>query len=81
MAKEDVMQQELARLSAAIGSGPTAELYMERGRLYNKGGVLDKALNDFLKAEQLAPGNEEAQSYIALLLEIFEYHYMDYYNP
>lgn len=78
---EGDIETELARLDAMIAASPTAILYLERGKLYNRNGVFDKALNDFLKARELDPANTEAQSAITMLREIFAFHYVDYYNP
>ena len=75
------MQKELDRLNKEIEQSPTALLHVERGKLYSKGGVMDKALNDFLKAEELDPDNTEATEYIRMLREVFEFRYKDYYNP
>ena len=72
---------ELARLDAMIERSPSAVLYIERGKLYNRNGMKDKALSDFLKAVKLDPENAEAQNYITMLREIFAFRYLDYYNP
>ncbi len=72
----------LAELDSRIAETPSDPgLLMERGRLYQKAGVNNKALNDFLKVEELDPANEEAKEYIKMLREIFAFRYMDYYNP
>lgn len=73
---------KLAELSAEIEKLPgNASLLMERGKLYQKAGINDKALNDFLKVVELEPANEEACEYVKMLREIFAFRYMDYYNP
>lgn len=77
----DKFSVALERLDAAIAVGPTAALYMERGKLYNSNGRKDKALNDFLKVQELEPDNAEAQNYIEMIREIFAFRYLDYYNP
>lgn len=58
-----------------------AGLYIERGKAYYKTASYHDALNDFIKARDLAPDNSEAAGYIELINEIFEYRYKDYYNP
>lgn len=73
---------KLAELTAEIENSPdSAPLLMERGKLYQKAGINDKALNDFLKVIELDPSNEEAREYIKMIREIFAFRYMDYYNP
>lgn len=75
-------EERLAQINERMGDEPSdVALIMERGRLYHKAGVNDKALNDFLKVSQLDPSNEEAREYVKLLKEIFAFRYMDYYNP
>jgi len=56
-------------------------LYVERGKLYHQKGLFDKAQNDFQRAAALNPNNKEAESYIDLIQEIFNYRYKDIYNP
>lgn len=73
---------KLAELTAEIENSPdSAPLLMERGKLYQKAGINDKALNDFLKVVELDSSNEEASEYIKMIREIFAFRYMDYYNP
>lgn len=75
-------EERLAEINERMGDEPSdAALIMERGKLYHKAGVNDKALNDFLKVSRLDPSNEEAREYVKLLKEIFAFRYMDYYNP
>lgn len=72
----------IRELTGKIDAGPEeAGLYMERGKALYKQGEYGKALNDFLKASQLSPGNKESEAYIKLIQDIFEFRYMDYYNP
>lgn len=74
-------------LTRAIESAPTqaslyqASLYMERGKLHHQQAHYDLALNDFLRVQKLAPDNTEAQEYILLLREIFNFRNLDLYNP
>lgn len=56
-------------------------LFVERGKLYHQKGLFDKAQNDFQRAAALNPNNKEAESYIELIQEIFNYRYKDIYNP
>lgn len=77
----DETQARIEQLTERIAEAPTAELYLERGKLYNRSGKMDKALNDFLKVKELEPENEEAQGYITMIREIFAFRYLDYYNP
>ena len=56
-------------------------LYVERGKLYHQKGLFDRAQNDFQRAAALNPNNKEAESYIELIQEIFNYRYKDIYNP
>ncbi len=73
---------KLAELNTRIAEkNDDAQLLMQRGKLYQKAGVNDKALNDFLKVAELDPENEEAREYIKMLRNIFAFRYMDYYNP
>ncbi|MCL2562228.1 MAG: nicotinate (nicotinamide) nucleotide adenylyltransferase [Rikenellaceae bacterium] len=60
---------------------PMADFYLERARLHDRNGRMDKALNDYLRAQELDPQNTEAAERIAMLREIFAYRYFDYYNP
>jgi lipoprotein NlpI len=75
-------ETKLAELNLCIEcEGASALLMMERGKLYHKAGVNDKALNDFLKVVELDPTNREAREYVKMLRDIFAFRYMDYYNP
>jgi thioredoxin-like negative regulator of GroEL len=76
------LEKEIERLSIAIeASAGDAALYMERAKLYNGAGRKDKALNDYLKVLEIEPGNAEARQHAKMIQEIFEYHYVDLYNP
>ena len=63
------------------GGDTISELYFERAKLYYRSGRNSEALNDFLKVVQLDPANTEAREYEHQIREIFDYRYMDYYNP
>ena len=76
------LQNEIELLTAAIGESPgDYKLYLERGKLYHRNGAFDKALNDFVRVRQIIPTHTEAGEYIAMIREIFEFHYKDIYNP
>ena len=69
-------------LTQAIENTPGDDtLYVERGKLYHQKGLFDKAQNDFRRAAAFNPNNREAESYIELIQEIFNYRYKDIYNP
>ncbi|MDL2320168.1 nicotinate (nicotinamide) nucleotide adenylyltransferase [Alistipes sp. OttesenSCG-928-B03] len=72
---------EVARLDSLIATDPSATNYMERGKFYNRAGQFNKALNDFMKAQELDPDNAEARTYITMIREIYAFRYLDYYNP
>ena len=50
------------------------------GVLY-RAGLFHRALNDFRKARELDGTNAEADAYIEMLQEIFDFRYTDLYNP
>ncbi len=76
------IQNEISVLTDAIRQSPeNISLYLERGKLYHHNGSFDRALNDFNVVATLDPENSEAQAYIAMLMEIFEFRYKDIYNP
>lgn len=54
---------------------------MRRGRLLYRAGLFHRALNDFRKARELDGTNAEADAYIEMLQEIFDFRYTDLYNP
>lgn len=69
-------------LSTALETAPKDDtLYVERGKLYHQKGLFDKAQNDFRRAAAINPNNREAESYIEIIQEIFNYRYKDIYNP
>lgn len=69
-------------LTEAIERNPKDDsLYVERGKLYHQKGLFDKAQNDFQQAGALNPKNREAESYIEIIQEIFNYRHLDIYNP
>lgn len=45
------------------------------------GRTVPPALNDFRKARELDGTNAEADAYIEMLQEIFDFRYTDLYNP
>lgn len=73
---------EIDKLTQQIEGRPMDfTLYVCRAKLYYKQGQFDKSLNDFVVADELEPNNVEVLSYIDMLKEVFEYRYMDTYNP
>lgn len=55
--------------------------FMERGKRYMKLSQYDLALNDFLRVQKMDPDNTEAQQFIDIIRAIFEFRYLDQYNP
>ncbi len=71
----------IEKLTELLGSEPdNTNLLIERGKLYHQAGEHHKALNDFIRASEIAPENKEARAYINLLNNIFEYTYMEKFN-
>ena len=74
---------EIERLSrmieTAVESAP--DLYMQRGKLFYLLGEYHSAKNDFIRADELSGGDDEARSYIDMISEIFEFRNLDMYNP
>lgn len=69
-------------LTEALDKDPRDDaLYVERGKLYHQKGQFDRAQNDFQRAAALNPDNREAESFIEIIQEIFNYRYKDIYNP
>lgn len=77
--KENV---EINKLTQQIDDKPNDfNLYVCRAKLYYKLGQFDKSLNDFVVADEIEPNNVEVLGYIDMLKEVFDYRYMDIYNP
>ncbi len=73
---------KIASLTAAMAREPkNAQLYLERGKCYFRRNEWGAAINDFRRAEELAPGNGEARQFIDMAEEILEFRYKDIYNP
>ena len=73
---------EIGVLTEALEQNPKDDaLYVERGKLFHQKGQFARAQNDFQRAAALNPNNREAESYIELIQEIFNYRYKDIYNP
>ncbi len=73
---------EIGVLTEALEQNPKDDaLYVERGKLFHQKGQFARAQNDFQRAAALNPDNREAESYIELIQEIFNYRYKDIYNP
>lgn len=76
------LSYKLTTLTSAITCNPdNAHLYIERGKCYFRQNEWGKAINDFRKAETIAPGQTEAKQYIEMAEEILEFRYKDIYNP
>lgn len=76
------LESEIVLLDSEIERNPgNGSLYMERGKLYHKIGMFDRAMNDFIKVNTLEPQNNEAIQYVTMIRKIFEYRYTDIYNP
>ena len=65
----------------SAGRPSNARCMMRRGRLLYRAGLFHRALNDFRKARELDGTNAEADAYIEMLQEIFDFRYTDLYNP
>lgn len=75
------LSKKIATLSSAIARGEDAELYVERGKCYYRQNEWGSAINDFRRAEELAPQMDEARQFRQMVEEILEYRYKDIYNP
>ena len=73
---------KIAGLTAALSQNPDdAQLHIERGTGYFRRNEWGAAINDFRRAEQLAPENCEARQYVDMAEEILQFRYKDVYNP
>lgn len=55
---------------------------LERGKTHLAGGYKGAAMNDFLRVLELTDNNhDEAQGYVDMINDIFNYTYKDTYNP
>lgn len=73
---------KINELATLIEESPNdVRLLIERGRLYHKMGLLDKAMNDFISVMHIDSENVEAQAQIDFINEIFRFRYNDLYNP
>lgn len=81
----DVVQSveaEIAKLTEEVDNFPkNSKLYIERAKLYYRLGRFEKALNDYIIASEIDPANIEVQEHIKMLRRIFNYRYVDIYNP
>lgn len=57
-----------------------AEKYLKRGIKHQQSGNLDKALNDFIVAQELIPDNKEINSRVEMIKSIFDYSYKQHIN-
>ena len=73
---------KITTLTAAIEHGAaSAEMFLERGKCFFRRNDWGNAINDFKKAEELAPNQTEAKQFIEMAQEILEFRYKDIYNP
>lgn len=73
---------EIEIITARIAAEPdNAGHYIGRGKLHYRNSDFGSALNDFLKARELAPDSVEAAQFISLINEILDFRYTDIYNP
>lgn len=76
------LSYKITTLTNALMHNPdNAELYVERGKCYFRQNEWGSAINDFNKAEELAPGKTDAKQFIEMAEEILEFRYKDIYNP
>ena len=76
------LSHKLTTLTAALSQQPdNATLYVERGKCYFRQNEWGSAINDFSKAEELAPGQTEARQVLERAEEILDFRYKDIYNP
>lgn len=76
------VSEHIRMLSGKISGSPGDHtLFMERGKLYYRCGEFGNALNDFIKVQELAPGNVEAGQFIGMINGILEFRHTDIYNP
>lgn len=71
----------LEKLTDAIATTPTAELYAERGAWYFHISKWGDALNDFNKALAIDATNQKAMELKKMVEEILAFRYTDIYNP
>lgn len=75
------MDQELQRLDRAIADSPTADLYMERGRLLWRMQRHAAAMADYQRATALAGPDSPAAAALAMAREVMDFFNKDLYNP
>lgn len=76
-----IVKNEIEALSERLAEAPCDRgLLIERGKLYLQRNDFGNALNDFLMAEELTPG-QETKEYISMIREILDFRYTDIYNP
>ena len=78
----DTLENKLEALTFALEQSPNdPKLLLQRGKAYHRAGRFDQAYNDFVAVLTADPENAEAREYLKLLKEIFDFHYVDLYNP
>ena len=77
------MKDELEKLNELLEENPVdTELLMQRGKIYLARGERGQALNDFNEILEITKGkNKEAQEYVDMINQIFDFVYLDNYNP
>lgn len=77
------MKDELEKLNELLEENPVdTELLMQRGKIYLARGERGQALNDFNEILEITRGkNKEAQEYVDMINQIFDFVYLDNYNP
>ncbi|MFI3292915.1 MAG: nicotinate (nicotinamide) nucleotide adenylyltransferase [Rikenellaceae bacterium] len=71
----------LLRLTDAIDSAPSADIYAERGALYFHNSQWGEALNDFNRALAIDPLHTQATELKNIIQEILKFRHTDIYNP
>lgn len=77
----DDIKKQIAAITAMIEqTGPTADLYYRRGKLYWRLGQRAAAITDFNEAVAIDPVSPAA-AYIAMTGDIMDFYNTDLYNP
>ncbi len=77
------MNKELDKLNRLLEKDPVnTDLLMQRGKIYLALNERGQALNDFNEVLEITRGkNKEAQEYVDMINRIFDFVYLDNYNP
>ena len=78
-----IMNKELDKLNRLLEKDPVnTDLLMQRGKIYLALNERGQALNDFNEVLEITRGkNKEAQEYVDMINRIFDFVYLDNYNP